>query len=309
MIASAMSSLATGLDQHRQALFGLCYRMLGSAADADDLVQDTFRRALERPPKDPAAPLRPWLMTVATRLCIDALRRRGRERYFGPWLPSPVETGRVVADLEPGPDARYDLVESASIAFLIALEALDPRQRATLVLRDVMGLTGPETAEVLGVSPENARVLLHRARKAIEAYDGTRRRLTPELAAQVGEALQRLVIALTSADPDAVVDLLAEDVVTVHDGGGDYIAAVRPVVGREDVLDLYRNIAALGRFPERVAIRELNGLPALVAVYADSGRYAPRAVVSLHLDADGRVDRVWTTVNERKLAGVPFPDA
>ena len=309
MIAHAMSQLATELDQHRQALFGLCYRMLGSAADADDLVQDTFRRALERPPKDTTAPLRPWLVTVATRLCIDALRKRRREKYFGPWLPGPIETEKVVRDLEPGPDARYDLVESASLAFLIALEALDPRQRATLVLRDVMGLTGPETAEALDVSPENARVLLHRARKALEGYDQSRRPITPELAAKVGEALQRLTLALSRADPAAVVDLLSEDVLTVHDGGGDYIAAVRPVAGREQVLELYRNIAALGRLPERVAIRELNGLPALVAVYAESGRYAPRATVSLHLDAQGRIDRIWTTVNERKLTGVPFPGA
>ena len=95
MIANAMPAALADLDQHRQALFGLCYRMLGSAADADDLVQDTFRRALEKPPKDTAAPLRPWLVTVATRLCIDALRRRAGERYFGPCHPTPLSDARV----------------------------------------------------------------------------------------------------------------------------------------------------------------------------------------------------------------------
>jgi len=103
MIVNAMPAALADLDQHRQALFGLCYRMLGSAADADDLVQDTFRRALEKPPKDTAAPLRPWLVTVATRLCIDALRKRGRERYFGPWLPSPSTTSASRPIWSPAP--------------------------------------------------------------------------------------------------------------------------------------------------------------------------------------------------------------
>jgi len=307
MIVNAMPAALADLDQHRQALFGLCYRMLGSAADADDLVQDTFRRALEKPPKDTAAPLRPWLVTVATRLCIDALRKRGRERYFGPWLPSPLDDERLAADLEPGPEARFDLAESASYAFLVALEALDPRQRATVVLRDVMGLTGPEVAEVLDVSPENVRVLLHRARKALDGYERARRPMTPERSAKVQAALQRLFTALASADAAAVAELLAEDVISVHDGGGDYIAAVRPLRGREDVMRFYGNVASMARLPVALAVRALNGQPALVARYAPDGRYAPRITVQVHLDASDRIDRIWATVNDRKLAGVTFP--
>src|SRR5690606_20054775 len=114
------------LEAHRKAVFGLCYRMTGSAADAEDLVQETWCRALERPPADRDAPLRPWLFTVATNLCVDALRKRKRERYFGPWLPSPVESERL-DDVEPSPEARYTALESASAAFLLALEALDPK--------------------------------------------------------------------------------------------------------------------------------------------------------------------------------------
>ena len=115
MGARAMTEIP--YDEHRPALFGLCYRMTGSAADAEDLVQETFRRAIERPPADPEAPLAPWLKRVATNLCIDALRRRQRERYFGPWLPTPIDTERVRDDLEPGPEARYGVLESASAAF------------------------------------------------------------------------------------------------------------------------------------------------------------------------------------------------
>src|SRR5690606_24017859 len=127
-------------------------------------------RALEKPPADTERPWRPWLARVATRLAIDALRRRRTRAYVGAWLPSPVETPPGTALGEPAApqadaEARYGLRESVSFAFLRALEVLEPVPRATVVLRDVLGYTGPETAEILGVSAEHARVILHRARK------------------------------------------------------------------------------------------------------------------------------------------------
>src|SRR5687768_9212658 len=150
---NAMKALDSSYETHRAAVFGLCYRMLGSAADAEDAVQQTWERALVSPPKDRDAPIRPWLMKVATNLCIDALRKRKREQYFGPWLPSPVETDEI-PNVDPGPEARYGAIESASMAFLTALEALDPKQRAVVVLRDVLGMTGPEVADALELSAE-----------------------------------------------------------------------------------------------------------------------------------------------------------
>src|SRR5437868_10514213 len=131
-------------DEHKRFLWGICYRMTGSAADAEDIVQDTFVRALEKPPTDMEAPLRPWLVKVALNLSRDQLRRRRRREYFGPWLPSPVSTEDdgplpIYEPTAPGisPVARYDLLESVTLAFLLALEVLTPAQRAVLLLRDV----------------------------------------------------------------------------------------------------------------------------------------------------------------------------
>ena len=141
---------------HREHLWGLCYRMTGSAADAEDLVQQTFERAIERPPPDTSRPWRPWLARVATRLAIDALRRRQARRYVGPWLPTALETptGESCGELaspEADAETRYGLRESVSLAFLRALEALTPAQRAIVLLRDVLGYSGPEAAELLEV--------------------------------------------------------------------------------------------------------------------------------------------------------------
>lgn len=298
--------LGLSMETHRQALFGLCYRMTGSAADAEDLVQDTFRRALERPPKDLDKPIRPWLLKVATNLCIDALRKRKREAYFGPWLPSPVETERVVVDLEPGPEARYGLVESATSAFLVALEALDAKQRAVLLLRDVLGLSGPETAAMLDTSPGNVRVVLHRARKALEAYDATRRPITPELRDATARRLRELFVRMRLGDLEGVAKLLAEEVTSVHDGGGEVIASVRVNRGPEDVLRLYRNISADQPWPMWMDEREINGLPAFLVRFDDRGRYPSEAVVWVELDVEGRVARIHSVVAPSKLTAVSF---
>ncbi|MEW6270578.1 MAG: sigma-70 family RNA polymerase sigma factor [Thermodesulfobacteriota bacterium] len=134
-------ALGTLFREHQRFLWGLCYRLTGSAADADDLVQATFVRALERPPARTDEPWRPWLTRVAVNLGRDLLRRRKRRGYVGPWLPSPIETGeQPLASFEPEiasgvtTEGRYDMLESVSIAFLVALEALTPKQRAVLLL-------------------------------------------------------------------------------------------------------------------------------------------------------------------------------
>ena len=138
----------------RRFLIGLCYRMTGSAADAEDVVQETFARALERPPARTDAPWRPWLVRVALNLAKDELRRRKRRGYKGPWLPEPIEDSEwIEPSHEPQSTAgRYELLESVSFAFLLALEALSPAQRAVLLLRDVFEYTGAETAEALDLS-------------------------------------------------------------------------------------------------------------------------------------------------------------
>lgn len=300
---------AASMEAHRRALFGLCYRMTGSAADAEDLVQETFRKALEHPPPDTERSLRPWLFRVATNLAIDALRRRQRERYLGPWLPEPIDTERVVADLEPGPEARYDLVESATSAFLLALEALEPRQRAVLVLRDVMGLTGPETAEALGTTAGNVRVILHRARERLEAYDADRQPITPELRDRTARALRELVLRLGVGDLEGVARLLADDATSIHDGAGELIAVVRVLRGPQDILRTYKEIVAHSTWPLWVEERELNGLPAMLVRYPDQGgRYARNVVMWVELNRSGQVAGIRGVVASAKLGSVRFRD-
>ena len=192
------------------------------------------------PPPDTTAPWRPWLARVATRLAIDALRHRRTRRYVGPWLPSPVETpagathGELASELDA--EARYGLRESVSFAFLRALEVLDPTPRATLVLRDVLGYSGPETAEILEVSPGNVRVILHRARAALARYDAKRQPPSPEVDRRHQEALQRFMLAWMSGDAQQITACVAEDVRVSSDGAGRYRAATKPVVGQDNVV-------------------------------------------------------------------------
>ncbi|MFK7984518.1 MAG: sigma-70 family RNA polymerase sigma factor [Sandaracinaceae bacterium] len=289
---------------HRATIFGLCYRMTGSAADADDLVQATFERLLEKPPSDLDAPLRPWLCTVATRLSIDALRKRRRESYFGPWLPGPVETSVLAEDVSLSPEARYGALESATLAFLLALEVLDERQRAVLVLRDVFGMSGPEVAGVLETSPGNVRVLLHRARAALAKEDPVRP-VTKEAREETSKLMQALLFALSSGDTKTAMGLLATDSVSMNDGGGEYIAAVVPVRGPEAIARLYRNIQQAGGAPSGFGAGDHNGMPTIWITYQRSSRYAPRALLSADV-RDGQVHRLYVVLHPRKLAGVQF---
>lgn len=172
------------LEGHRRTLWGLCYRMTGNAADADELVQETFVRALTKPPADTARDMRPWLIRVAANLSRDALRRRRARSYVGVWMPAPVPSDRLGVERDPpshepaahayNPERRYQLLESASMAFLVALEALTPKQRAVLLLRDVYEYTVAQTAEALAITAADVKTTLHRARKIMAGYDARR---------------------------------------------------------------------------------------------------------------------------------------
>src|SRR5712692_46828 len=181
--------------------------MTGNAADADDLVQETFVRAIEKPPKWTDEPLRPWLVRVAINLSRDLLRRRKRQGYVGPWLPSPVPTDeQSPASYEPparnedSPAARYDLMESVSFAFLLALEALSPTQRAVLLLRDVFDYSTSETAEALDITEANVKVVLLRARRKMKGYDKDPARLSPERQQTTRRALEQFLLYLSTRD-------------------------------------------------------------------------------------------------------------
>jgi RNA polymerase sigma-70 factor (ECF subfamily) len=311
--------------EHERYLWGLCYRLTGSAAEADDLVQDTFVRALERPPARRDEPWRPWLTCVALNLGRDALRRRRRRAYVGPWLPSPVETGTVEtgtvetgtvetgdeppsieieAPDRPATEARYDLLESVSFAFLLALEALTPQQRAVLILRDVFDYSVKETAAALSISEPSVKTTHHRARRALEPYDHARSRATPELAARAKDALHRFLHGLATADVAAVEALLTEDARALSDGAGEFAAARRPILGRARVARLYLGLMRRSPAGMRMELRMLNGLPALVAEQPSDGKTAPRLTLQCAVDAEGRITTVYSVLATRKLTAV-----
>lgn len=310
---ASTSQSGAALAAHERHLWALCYRMTGVAADADDLVQETFLRFVERPPADTARELRPWLVRVAMNLARDVLRRRRRRRYVGPWLPGPIESddANAVQD-EPShepasTEGRYDLVESVGFAFLLALEALTPRQRAVLLLRDVFDYAVRDTADALGTSEANVKVLHHRARRRMDAYDRTRRPPTRDLADATRAALVAFVGGITRGDVAAVEALLAADVRATSDGAGEFHAARRVVVGRERVARFFVGLARRRPTTLATTLRTVNGLPALVVTFGPGlVGDPPRGVVRVDIDRSGRIAAVHAVLATRKLAAVRF---
>ncbi|HEY0302477.1 MAG TPA: sigma-70 family RNA polymerase sigma factor [Rhizomicrobium sp.] len=293
----------------RSFLWGLCYRMTGVAADADDLVQETFARALAQPPPRTDAPWRPWLLRVAMNLARDQLRRRRRTPYRGSWLPSPVDVDEALPAYEIPPErgnpteGHYELMESVSYAFLLALEALTPAQRAVLLLRDVFDYSVRETATALGLSEPNVKTTHHRARRAMAAYDRARCRPDAARTARTQEALARLMSALVSDDVPALEALLTADVHTLTDGG-EFPAAHRPMLGRTRVIKLLRGLMRKGGAHAIPAPVRVNGLPALLFTYDLPPRFAPRGIMRCEVDAEGHITALHGVYASRKLTAV-----
>jgi len=223
-------SAAELAERERGRLFGVAYRLLGTVADAEDAVQETFLR-WEQADRDAIANPAGWLTTVLTRHCLDQLRsaRARREAYVGPWLPEPiVEVADLLAE---DPAERVALDESVSLAMLVVLETLSPAERAVFVLHDVFGMEFEQVAETVGRTPAACRQLAARARRHVEER---RPRFDPDAAEQ-----RRLVAAFLDAsargDLHALLPLLDPSVVLRADGGGKVRAAGRPVAGAERV--------------------------------------------------------------------------
>ncbi|HYE74489.1 MAG TPA: sigma-70 family RNA polymerase sigma factor [Blastocatellia bacterium] len=299
---------------HERFLWGLCYRLTGNAADADDIVQETFIRAMKSPPARTDEPWRPWLVRVAMNLGRDLLRQRKRRGYEGQWLPSPIETGddyvppsyEPMSDEEGNPAARYDLMESVSFAFLLALEALTPAQRAVLLLRDVFDYSVQETAEALGMSEANVKTTHHRARRAMKDYDHQRQPRTRTLQERTLHAMQKFLHHLYNHDVAGAAAMLADDVHHVSDGGGEFIAARVPVIGRDKVMLFLTHIAQ--RRESVVPViewREMNGAPALVVEQPNVGKgFANRWVTICELNEHGQIKTIHNVLATRKLSRV-----
>jgi RNA polymerase sigma-70 factor (ECF subfamily) len=276
----------TAFEEQRPALLGLAYRMLGSRADAEDVVQEAWVRWSGAGSLDnPAA----WLRTVVTRLCLDELRsaRVRRESYVGPWLPEPVHT----ADGSLGPLDSAELRDSLSLGFLLLLERLSPAERAVFVLREAFALPYDEIASSVGRSAAACRQLHVRARGRLGDLP------PPPQRSGRRELLERLLMAVATADVPGLTALLTDDAVLVSDGGGVVSAARRPVVGADHVARFLVGIAGRAPVDAELSEQEVNGVPCLVV---RTGGVVTQ-VLSLEPAGD-RVASVQIAQNPAKLA-------
>jgi RNA polymerase sigma-70 factor (TIGR02957 family) len=268
---------------HRSLLFTVAYEMLGSAADAEDVVQETWLRWAGVDQAQVREP-RSYLVRIVTRQALNRLRSvsRRREEYVGQWLPEPLLTSPDVAQ-------DVELAESVSIAMLTVLETLGPAERAVFVLRDVFETPYDEIAEAVGKTPTAVRQIARRARGHVAAR---RPRMRVDRAEQQA-AVEKFLIAVSSGDVRSLVQVLAPDVVMITDGGGVVAAARKPIAGAEKVL-VY--LARATQVPDFAATGTwLNGMPG-IRIYVDG---AP-AVVSLVVE-DGRITRIYAVRNPHKL--------
>jgi RNA polymerase sigma-70 factor, ECF subfamily len=280
---------------YRPLLFSIAYRMLGSAMDAEDMVQEAYlrwQRAEVRSIEQPRA----FLTTVITRLCIDQLRsaQEQRERYIGPWLPEP-----LLAAPGDGPADSVADRESLSLAFLVMLERLSPIERAAFLLREVFAHGYDELARILETSEANARQLVSRARRKLDGLRADKLRFAAVPEQQASLALQ-FVQAIGSGDVNRVLTLLAPDVAMIADGGGKVAAARRPITGAGEVARFFVNLNRMAPPDTSGAFLWVNGSKAL-AIY--EGEVATILLVPV---VEGeRITTVYAMRNPDKLAALP----
>ncbi|SCF02788.1 RNA polymerase sigma-70 factor, ECF subfamily [Micromonospora viridifaciens] len=283
----------------RRQLINLAYRLLGSLADAEDVVQETYARwyALPRQQQDDIASPGAWLTKVASRLCLNVLSsaRVRRETYVGEWIPEPLPeptewiTGRsdgITVD----PADRVTLDESINMAFLVVLESMTPAERVAFILHDVFRYSFAEVAEIVGRTPAACRQLASSARRRIRAAQAP---ATP--AAQQARIVRDFKQAWEAKDIDALVGLLDPNVTAISDGGGLVSTALRPIQGAEQIV---RSLVRLeGRFRNLTILeRTVNGQPGLIA--QQDG--VTVSVIAFEVAGD-RIRHIWTVRNPEKL--------
>jgi RNA polymerase sigma-70 factor (ECF subfamily) len=276
---------------HRGRLFGLAYRMLGSRAEAEDLLQEAYVRWHEA---DRAAiqNAEAWLVTTTTRLAIDRLRRLKTERdaYVGPWLPEP-----LLGSPPAPPDRAVTVAADLSLAFLTMLERLAPEERAAFLLHEAFDIGYPQIAAVLDRSEAACRQIVHRARERVR---GERKRFEVSEMAKAA-LLRRFTAAMEARDEQTLLALFTPDATWTADGGGKTAASPRPIVGAERIAKLVINLREKFWSAERVLeLTSVNGEPGLWV------RDGDRVVAAMAIDTDGeRIVSVYAVVNPDKLAG------
>jgi len=278
-------SEAIDFETHRSFLTGLAYRMLGSVAEAEDVVQDAFLRWTRSDAATVAHP-RAYLARVVTRLCLDRIKSATSrpEQYVGTWLPEPV----VAAPEEP-------MADDLSIALLLTLERLSPLERAAFLLHEVFDMDYGDIADALGRTQEECRQLATRARQHVR---DERPRFTPSDAHRE-KLFAAFEAALTSGDVATFAQLLADDAVLYADGGGKRAAALDPIRGRENILQLYAAVIAVRGLFQRGELERasINGLPGFVLHTADGVQ-----TTAFEVDAEGdRIVAIYTVRNPDKL--------
>ncbi|MFG2588281.1 RNA polymerase sigma-70 factor [Streptomyces sp. NBC_01166] len=302
MTRTAPDTGQDAFDLYRNLLFSVAYRILGTAADAEDAVQDAWIKwsAADRSQvADPKA----YLARIVSNLAMDRLRstRHKREVYVGPWLPEPILTSADTADTVM--DA-----ESVSMAMLVVLETLSPLERAVFVLKEVFDFSHAEIAEAVERSEASVRQAAHRAREHVRAR---RPRFTADRSKQ-RDATERFFTAATGGDMNSLMELLSPDVTLWTDGGGKVRQALRPVVGASTVAAWFAAIGTVtyqGVEPAdmKAELVEINGGPGLV--FSGAGRVI--ATVTFDFDEDGRISTIHNVANPDKLravgSGAPHP--
>jgi RNA polymerase sigma-70 factor (ECF subfamily) len=294
MGATVMDAVATFSEQ-RPRLFGVAYRMLGSVADAEDVLQETYLRwqevvSTETLVESPSA----YLTTMVSRRCLDELRsaRRQRESYVGEWLPEP-----LIADDHLGPAETTELTDTISTAFLVVLEALSPGERAAFLLHDVFGYGYPELARILGRAEPACRQLVTRARRRV-AERRPRFEVSPQ---EHTRLLHEFLQATTAGNLDGLVGLLAHDAVLQSDGGGLVTAARKPIVGPDRIARFMIGIQDKQPPAFHAELGTVNGQPGVI-MYSGDSLYG-----TISLDVrDGQIQNVFIQINPHKL---PAPRA
>ncbi|MFD0206030.1 MULTISPECIES: RNA polymerase sigma-70 factor [Saccharothrix] len=274
---------------HRRLLFTVAYEMLGSAADADDVLQETWLRWIAVDAAGVADP-RAYLVRIATRQALNRLRslKRRREAYVGPWLPEPLlTTPDVAADVE--------LAESVSMALMLVLETLSPTERAVFVLREAFGIGYDEIAAAVDKTPTAVHQIAHRARRRVEA----RRPRRSVTAGQAEAAVRAFRRALVTRDLQGLLDVLAPDVVAISDGGGIKQAAPRPITGADKVARFI--VGGLTKHDVTFTVEStlVNGGPALTLLV--DGELD--GVIAMRVE-DNRITGLYFVRNPRKLTHI-----